>query len=352
MAASWIRRRSPRSGPPVSAHSLFTALVGAALVRSDVRGRRLERGRDAARGRRRRRPPRNRPRRGCLRLASGAADRPLRCRAALGAAPPRRLDRRDDLVVDRRRSELGRVQQERRVRRLPRARLRAGVDRSRARRTTRRLDVVARRGRHADVGARRQGAFPISIRTETVSRASASRSATGTHSPCSPTSRSRSGSGSARRRHTAGPCVSPAGCCSTSRRSPSCSRCRVRVSSSAPGCWRSGSRSRASASRRAPARRRERPRGRRRGVGVHAARAHGGRRDAFGSGCRRDRLRHPRARRRGRRRGARRLGGGKVAGAGDTTAHRAGPGRRRGAVRDRRERGRVGRRGRCGHVRP
>ena len=105
-------------------------------VRSDVRGRRLERRRDAARGGRGCRPPRNRPRRGCLRLASGAADRPLRCRAALGAAPPRRVDRRHDLVVDRRRSELGRVQQEPRVRGLSRARLRAGVDRSGARRAT------------------------------------------------------------------------------------------------------------------------------------------------------------------------------------------------------------------------
>ena len=57
------------------------------------------------------------------------------------------------------------------------------------------------------------------------------------------------------------------------------------------------------------------PRARRRGVGVHAARPHGGCRDAFGSGCRRDRLRHSGARRRRRRRGARRLGGGEVAGA-------------------------------------
>ncbi len=190
--------------------------------RRDVRRRRIRRRRDASPRWCRRRGARGRARRRRVRSRSGSA------RRALGAAADRRccsshaVDRRDDGLVDRRRPQLGRVQQGGR----PTARFSGSAWCSRpsgadsVRGSPRRRSRSSSARRSSTRSSRRP--FPRSIPRETASRGCASRSSTGTRLRCSRTSRSCSASGSARSVRIEAPFACSGRCSSTSPRSRCC----------------------------------------------------------------------------------------------------------------------------------
>ncbi len=269
----------------------------------------------------------------------------------LVARPPRRLDRRDGLVVDRRRSQLGRVQQERRVRRVPRARARARGGRPCTGRPSDGGDALHRHRYDAGVGSRHEGRARTRERRARRAPQRAGRSLECARAPRRHRDRARPLA-----RHGA-------------RASTGCSRGRR------PARVRRDARAHAHAlARRSRGRRRcaralavlldgartERPAARclrwagarDRGLGVHALGSVGGSRVHVGSRGRRCGVLRSRARRRGRRRRARRGRPSTFAHRRSATSARPRARDRRGHPRSRRGSGCIGRRRRCGLIGP
>ena len=206
------------------------------------------------------------------------------------------------------RSELGRLQQERRVRGLPRAGLRARGGRPCDRSPARSSDALHRHRYDARVGARHEGRARARGGRARRAPQRAGRSLERARAPRRRRDRARALARRPRVDASTRCCGSPAHCSSTSRRSRcmlTLSRAGVVVGVGVLALWL------ALSTRACPERPRcsSRPPGRRfsyRGVGLHAPRADRGSRASLGPRRRRRGLRRSRARRRGRRRRARR----------------------------------------------
>ncbi len=320
-------------------------------ARRDVRRRRIGRRRDAAGGRGRPPPARRSAPCRCVRAAPCAQARSLGSGARLVARPPRDLDRRDRLVVDRRRSQLGRVQQERRVRRVPRTRARARGGRPCTGRPSDGGDALHRHRYDAGVGSRHEGRARTRERRARRAPQRAGRSLECARAPRRHRDRARPLARHGARASTG---------CSCGRRPARVRRdARAHAHALARRSRRRRRRARAlavsldGARAERPAARCLRWAGARdRGLGVHALGPVGGSRVPVGSRGRRCGVRRSRARRRGRRCRAGRGRPAPLAHRRSATSTRPRSRDRRGHPRSRRGSGCIGRRRRCGLIGP
>ena len=230
-------------------------------------------------------------------VASGPAHRTLGGAAHRRGRGAHAVDRRDDGLVDRRGSQLGRVQQGRRVLRIPRARRRARGPRTPVRSSARGCDARARRRRDPGLRAGREGRSRA--RSRRRPRCTASRACRLLERARTPDrhcdraralARNRGYASTCRPRARRAPRVrgdSRAAADALARRRRRRDRRDRAVAPDRPGAGADGARA---------------PRvvwacTSRRGLGVHATGADGGRRDPFGSRRGRRRARRARARR-------------------------------------------------------
>ena len=175
----------PSSGRPGTAALCVRGTRRRGRRHRGLRGRRIGLRRGLAGRRAGGRIARRAPRRVRVRRHPAPPRRPVGRHLARHDRAARRVDRSDDRLVDRRRPQLGHVQPERRVRRVPRAGRRARRSGSAGGGPARRVGARARRRESSSPGRSSRRRFPRSTRAARGSGGSASRSATGTRSPSS-----------------------------------------------------------------------------------------------------------------------------------------------------------------------